>query len=189
MNGVRHGAPQPNEGGGIRPRLSISANSNRTTARGDLLAAVHYHAAALALAPAWVLPVAHSAADEPSRAADSADGFRSSVGPADDSDLAGRSCAYPAGDSDWAGRSYACPVADSDSDDRSGACPAGDSGLADHSSGWPRDCHSDDMPGDSRCRDSPLDDRSSGWEPADCHSFADCSRPDYWQQVRRAPED
>src|SRR5437764_9909760 len=179
------GRRSQNEGGGIRPRLSISANSNRTTARGDLLAAVHYHAAALALAPAWVLPVAHSAADEPSRAADSADGFRSSVGPADDSDLAGRSCAYPGGDSDWAGRSYACPVADSgsgdrsgacpvagsDSDDRSGACPAGDSGSADHSSGWLRDCLSDAMPGDSGCRDSALDDRSARMDAADGAAF------------------
>src|SRR5689334_7252713 len=197
-NGVRYG-PQPK----LRRRHSPPPLTfhNRTTARGDLLVAVHYHAAALALA--WVLPVAHSVADEPSRVADSADGFRSSVGPADDSDLAGRSCAYPADGSDLAGRSYACPVADSDSDGRSGACPAadsgsddrscacpaGDSGLDDRSSGWPRDCHSDDTLDDSRCRDSPLDDRSSGWEPADCHSFADCSRPDYWQQVRRAPED
>jgi len=209
-NGVRYG-PQPK----LRRRHSPPPLTfhNRTNARGDLLAAVHCHAAALALA--WVLPVAHSVADEPSRVADSADGFRSSVGPADDSDLAGRSCAYPADGSDWAGRSYACPVDDSDSDDRSYACPvadsdsdgrsgacpaadsgsddrscacpAGDSGSAGHSSGC--DCHSDDTLDDSRCRDSPLDDRSSGWEPADCHSFADCSRPDYWQQVRRAPED
>jgi hypothetical protein len=69
----------------FRPRLShFSANS--TTARDDLPAAAHYHAAALGLAPVGVPRVAHSAADETSRAADSADGFRSSVGPADDSD-------------------------------------------------------------------------------------------------------
>src|SRR5690348_16114207 len=155
-NGVRYG-PQPK----LRRRHSPPPLTfhNRTTARGDLLAAVHYHAAALALA--WVLPVAHSVADEPSRVADSADGFRSSVGPADDSDLAGRSYACPVADSDSDGRSGACPAADSGSDDRSCACPAGDSGWADHSGACPAadsgsadhssgcDCHSDDMPGDS----------------------------------------
>src|SRR4051794_16786600 len=109
-NGVRYGAAAKTKAEAFAPASHIS---NCTTARDDLPVAGHCHAAALA--PVWVPRVAHSAADEPSRAADSADGFRSSVDPAGDSDLAGRSCAYPAGDSDWAGRSYACPVADSDS--------------------------------------------------------------------------
>jgi hypothetical protein len=80
-NAVRYGAAAKTKAEAFAPASHIP---NRTTVRDDLPAAGHYHAAALA--PVWVPRVAHSAADETSRAADSADGFRSSVGPADDSD-------------------------------------------------------------------------------------------------------